>query len=223
MAAHPSNVNAGVAGHPQRRGYCRRAGRLLPRVAHAKSHVGASVVGWGRLPRSFSTGFFKRFRNPKDKRDFVTAGVSVRAAADGLPRCGRVTACARRALAASWRGGRRVCASWRRTTANCVSLPLWCAGGRGGGLQRAHRRSAVCLRGGGVLLAALAGVAGARALFEEVAQHSRSGWWLGGESGCHAVCGCPAPRRACSRACSLRTKPPCRSSSRACAPRWRST
>lgn len=25
----------------------------------------------------FSTGLFKRFRNPKDKRDFVTAGVSV--------------------------------------------------------------------------------------------------------------------------------------------------
>lgn len=25
----------------------------------------------------FSTSMFKRFRNPKDKRDFVTAGVSV--------------------------------------------------------------------------------------------------------------------------------------------------
>ena len=29
----------------------------------------------------FSTSMFKRFRNPKDKRDFVTAGVSVGVAA----------------------------------------------------------------------------------------------------------------------------------------------
>jgi hypothetical protein len=46
---------------------------------HGQNWIVLVVVG--TLHR-FSTGVFKRFRNPKDKRDFVTAGVSVSSASE---------------------------------------------------------------------------------------------------------------------------------------------
>ena len=38
--------------------------------------VGAALSQGHSTTLGFSTGLFKRFQNPKDKRDFVTAGVS---------------------------------------------------------------------------------------------------------------------------------------------------
>ena len=41
----------------------------------ASPQVGAALSQGHSTTLGFSTGFFERFRNPKDKRDFVTAGV----------------------------------------------------------------------------------------------------------------------------------------------------
>ncbi len=45
--------------------------------------VGAALSQGHSTTLGFSTGLFKRFQNPKDKRDFVTAGTSPSA----LPMC----------------------------------------------------------------------------------------------------------------------------------------
>lgn len=56
-----------------------------PRIRLGVNHVlllsHSSSIANPCRPYSFSTSFFRRFRNPKDKRDFVTAGVSVGVAA----------------------------------------------------------------------------------------------------------------------------------------------
>ncbi|MEW5318605.1 MAG: hypothetical protein WDW38_009815 [Sanguina aurantia] len=46
-------------------------------LIHIGAGLGSALSQGHSTTLGFSTGLFKRFRNPKDKRDFVTAGVSV--------------------------------------------------------------------------------------------------------------------------------------------------
>ncbi|GIL61585.1 hypothetical protein Vafri_16055 [Volvox africanus] len=50
-------------------------------LLHIGAAIGAALSQGHSTTLGFNTGMFKRFRNPKDKRDFVTAGVSVGVAA----------------------------------------------------------------------------------------------------------------------------------------------
>uniref|UniRef100_A0A7R9VET4 Chloride channel protein n=1 Tax=Chlamydomonas euryale TaxID=1486919 RepID=A0A7R9VET4_9CHLO len=50
-------------------------------LIHIGAALGSAISQGHSTTLSFSTEMFKRFRNPKDKRDFVTAGVSVGVAA----------------------------------------------------------------------------------------------------------------------------------------------
>lgn len=50
-------------------------------LIHIGAALGAALSQGHSTTLGFSVGFFKRFRNPKDKRDFVTAGVAVGVAA----------------------------------------------------------------------------------------------------------------------------------------------
>ena len=43
-------------------------------MVHIGAAVGAALSQGHSTTLGFSTGLFQRFRNPKDKRDFVTAG-----------------------------------------------------------------------------------------------------------------------------------------------------
>lgn len=46
-------------------------------LIHIGAALGSAISQGHSTTMNFSTSMFKRFRNPKDKRDFVTAGVSV--------------------------------------------------------------------------------------------------------------------------------------------------
>jgi chloride channel 7 len=46
-------------------------------LIHIGAAIGSALSQGHSTTMGFSTSMFKRFRNPKDKRDFVTAGVSV--------------------------------------------------------------------------------------------------------------------------------------------------
>ena len=43
-------------------------------MIHIGAMVGAALSQGHSTTLNFSTSFFQRFRNPRDKRDFVTAG-----------------------------------------------------------------------------------------------------------------------------------------------------
>ena len=47
-------------------------------MVHIGAMVGAALSQGHSTTLGFDTGLFKRFQNPKDKRDFVTAGVPPR-------------------------------------------------------------------------------------------------------------------------------------------------
>ena len=47
-------------------------------MVHIGAMVGAALSQGHSTTLGFDTGLFKRFQNPKDKRDFVTAGASPR-------------------------------------------------------------------------------------------------------------------------------------------------
>lgn len=45
-------------------------------MIHIGAMIGAALSQGHSTTLGFTTGLFKRFQNPKDKRDFVTAGMS---------------------------------------------------------------------------------------------------------------------------------------------------
>ena len=46
-------------------------------MVHIGAMAGAALSQGHSTSLGFSTGLFRRFQNPKDKRDFVTAGTAV--------------------------------------------------------------------------------------------------------------------------------------------------
>lgn len=46
-------------------------------MIHIGAMIGAALSQGHSTTLGFTTGLFKRFQNPKDKRDFVTAGTSL--------------------------------------------------------------------------------------------------------------------------------------------------
>ena len=46
-------------------------------MIHIGAMIGAALSQGHSTSLGFTTGLFKRFQNPKDKRDFVTAGMSL--------------------------------------------------------------------------------------------------------------------------------------------------
>lgn len=93
--------------------------------------VGSALSQGHSTTLNFTTGMFTRFQNPRDQRDFVTAGAS----------CSHSSVTLRMHVAGmACRLQHRFIATRRRRD--------W----RGCGFQCAHWRPAICLRGGGLVL-----------------------------------------------------------------------
>lgn len=61
-------------------------------MIHIGAMVGAALSQGHSTTLNFSTTFFQRFRNPRDKRDFVTAGMPSAGLHHRLPKIGFITA-----------------------------------------------------------------------------------------------------------------------------------
>lgn len=56
-------------------------------MIHIGAMIGAALSQGHSTTLGFTTGLFKRFQNPKDKRDFVTAGMSCILTLSHFPSC----------------------------------------------------------------------------------------------------------------------------------------
>lgn len=112
-------------------------------AAVAGAQIGSGLSQGASMTLGFSTGLFQRFRNPRDQRDFVTAG-------DAYPLPSPVML----AEANHQQKRRRGSGSSSEEFVVVLSVGLWhrfchwC----GGGFQCSHWRPLVCFRGGGLIL-----------------------------------------------------------------------